>query len=215
VFFDNDNKILYSQFEISATEIIQQFKYIIDAFEDLPNKRPIYNSKTLEMDAYIKSQLDFEVHFGIHNHKKNLFNYVNTKLFPTQPDSKTGQFYVEINEKFSSANSVFILDDGQGISEMLPDFYSMDFILKDRDDVLISYSGFVQTTKLDRQAIAKKVKNYFELGSEDYDIYTLLYTGEGYTFEIIYFHNPKYKEIIVYSLTCTLTTNLLRSVFLK
>ena len=94
-------------------------------------------------------------------------------------------------------------------------FFSVDLILKDRDDVLISFSGFVQSKLLEKDIVAKKVNNYFEISGEDHDVFSLEYKADFYSFELIYFHNIKYQEILVYTLTLIVQSQMLHHLALK
>lgn len=185
VYFDEDNRILYALFEISAIDVL------IKCRESLSKKlnQPLVNPKLASFDTnyesfaeYLKYQLDFEVHIDFQNHKRKLTTYLDTRLYPKNFDAKKAEFYIDMQQNYSMKGADFYLDDAQGMSEKVEDFYLMDLILKDKDHVLVAFSGFLHGEQLDKTQIAKRIKNFMSL---EMDVYSLKFKDTHYEFEIL------------------------------
>lgn len=91
---------------------------------------------------YFKYQADFEIHLSYHNSVKQIFTHCDTKVYPIEYDNKRAYFDVQVNDSFDKV-ATFKLDNKMGMSESIKDLYLLDFVLKDRDRFLITFSGFI------------------------------------------------------------------------
>jgi len=197
VYFDNDNKVLYMLYEISALEIIkgfhQQTKKVIKTKG--PKKLPPASYPDLE--EFIKEQPDYEIHLTIQNHKKTLFTFVNTKVYPDKFDKKGAYLHVPIGQRYSYKNSPFKLDDEQGINEILPDFFIADVIFKDTDNILVMYSGFFQAQEIQRADYQKYLDNYFSYMEDHIRVLALTYQDTTQKITIVMIDDTNKKDMLV------------------
>jgi len=93
---------------------------------------------------------------GIHNIKKILYYYTNTKCYPNYYDDNSATFSIDLKEIFKGKQNPLKLDNLLGIDEKLPNHFFLELVLKDRDRFLITYSGFIKLEELENEKYGLK-----------------------------------------------------------
>jgi len=195
VYFDDDNKVLYMLYEISVLELIRGFERQLSKEIKATKKfKPILYDNLCEK---IKAQLDYEAHLSIQNHEKTLFKFVDTRLYPNEFDEKSAYFKIPVGLKFSIKNSPFKLDDGQGINQILPDFFFIDSVLKDKDNILVLFSGLFQAEEINKSNYSKYIENCFEYDDENFRLLKIEYKDHTQAWIVIMIEDSRKKECTV------------------
>ncbi|KRX06189.1 hypothetical protein PPERSA_06071 [Pseudocohnilembus persalinus] len=201
-FFNGDEQILYVLFEISAITLLRKFREelaqrmvmrdknkVLQVKKQLKQKQKFFEREIIQVyenfQQYVNYQADFEVQFNVHNGmKKNLFTYVNTKFYPQNFDNQGAHFLIKSDEEFLVKNE-FFLDNKIGIKEKVENLTLVDFVVKDRDNLLVTFSGFLQMRVLEN---SEKIKldQAMQFFQEEFVAKVLEYEEKGlYKFRIL------------------------------
>ena len=74
-----------------------------------------------------------------------LFEFINLKIYP-QVHEKEVELYLDLHEHFELQD--FMLDNKLGMQEKVPNLVVAEVIFKDKDRVLLVYSGFATMNNL-------------------------------------------------------------------
>lgn len=196
-FFEDDSKILKAILNIPAATIITNFDKIIKNdkmiyFNDKKSKiKPTISTPIYENFCYFfKNESDFEFSLNINDNKNTLFNFIDTKLYPSQIEKDLVIFIISCKENIKSKFELLI-SDNLGISEKIENFVFVNFTLKSQSQFLLINSSY---SKL----LSVEDFNDFQHGP-DYEKQVIVIENDQKTYEvqIDFFHNNFEKTKIV------------------
>ena len=201
VYFHEDVKVQYLVCQISLLEVLTSFynKTKTKITKATKVKR-VETLAGIGLYEYIRQQLDFEVHFCIKNHDKMKFYFVNTTTYPLEYTDEGANFRVAVNNSFLLKGAEFKLDDDLGINQVIKNFFLVDFVLKDKDNILIAYSGFMDMKEMEIVEVQRYIDNYMTYTDEHFTNYMFKFSCQSYNFMVTCTKDARRNDILVHEI---------------
>ena len=213
VYFDKDTKVQYMLCDISILEVVTQlYNKTKNKISKAPKVKRVITPIGISLVEYVRQQMDFEIHFCIKNHAQPKFYFINTTSYPKDLQEENASFRIPVDNSFSLKGAEFKLDDELGINQIIKDFFLVDFILKDKDNILIAYSGFMDVKELNTAEIQKYIVNYMNYSEECYTQMVFEYSSQHYSFKVTCTRDTSRNEILVHEIFIDIKKSILENI---
>jgi len=213
VYFDNDTKVQYMLCEISILEVITRLYNVMRSkVSKAPKVKRIAAPVGISLYEYVRQQLDFEVHFCVKNHNSMRYYFINTTSFPKHYDEEVANFRIPVNASFTLKGADFKLDDELGINQVIKDFFLVDFVLKDKDNILFVYSGFMDLKQLSVTECQKYIENNMNYSEDWFTHIAFEYKTPHYSYFVTGTKDAKQNDILIHDIFIDIKRSILENV---
>ncbi len=215
VYFDQDIKVQYMICNISILEVVTQlYNKTKLKISKAPKVKRIITPSDISLVEYVRQQMDFEVHFSVKNNSSVKFYFINTTSYPKDLQETKAIFRIPVNNSFLLKGAEFKLDDELGINQIIKDFFIVDFVLKDKDNILFAYSGFMDLKDLSLKEVQQYIENSFSWTDDHFTHKSFEYTWPEYNFKVICTKDGKKNDILVHEFFIEINSSILQNLSL-